>query len=65
MGRKIKYGEVNGKSFLVMKLDGKAPFKVCHIKADGSESYRTHHKTMELALAKCAYYHPDYPVKHA
>lgn len=63
MARKTPtYAPVNGRTYKIVKLDGKAPFKAILLNADGSESFRTHHKDQSLALAKCHTYNPNIPV---
>lgn len=60
--KKSTYAPANGRSFKVVKRDGKAPFKVVMVSADGKEEVFSHHKTKELAMAKCHTFNPFIPV---
>lgn len=56
------YAPANGRTFLIVEETGKAPFKAILRNAEGIETERTHHKTRDLALAKCATLNPNIPV---
>jgi hypothetical protein len=58
-----KYQPANGRSFKIVERDGKAPFKVIQVSADGKEKVLSHHKTKALALAKCHNFNPRIPVR--
>jgi hypothetical protein len=60
---KNEYSPVNGRSFKIVKRDGKAPFKVILVAADGSEKVFSHHKSQDLALDKCRAFNPGIPVR--